>query len=217
MNNNHWRARARVCLQRSVNHKSLLMPLANRWQLLAASMPSLLVDARLAHCVFTRPFLYLFAHTAWHQSSGVRSSREMGRRWLESTCLFYTTQITATPSPGKTACKAASASVGAACGNIQQSICIHPHGFTCLNNALLLATWPLGSTLALSIVYLWQAFLSPDCVCGKMSKKPSSSGRVFLAVTQEALKTNRNSSILCPRTIPHANVTVVEAMLDRAV
>lgn len=52
------------------------------------------------------PFLCLLApNTAWHQSSGVRSSRETGHRWLESTCLSCTTRSTGTPSPARTACK----------------------------------------------------------------------------------------------------------------
>lgn len=114
------------------------------------------------------------------------------------------------------------ASVSAACRATQQSICTSKHWFTCPNKHghSPVVSLALGPTLACATIYLWHDCCRPDQY-GKMQKKKkkelSNSGRVVLAVIQEALQTNWNSSTLCPRTIPHANVTVVEAILNRAV
>lgn len=114
------------------------------------------------------------------------------------------------------------ASVSAACRATQQSICTSKHWFTCPNKHghSPVVSLALGPTLACATIYLWHDCCPPDQY-GKMQKKKkkelSNSGRVVLAVIQEAIQTNWNSSTLCPRTIPHANVTVVEAILNRAV
>lgn len=114
------------------------------------------------------------------------------------------------------------ASVSAACRATQQSICTSKHWFTCPNKHghSPVVSLALGPTLACATIYLWHDCCPPDQY-GKMQKKKkkelSNIGRVVLAVIQEALQTNWNSSTLCPRTIPHANVIVVEAILNRAV
>lgn len=148
------------------------MPLAKGWQLFAALMPQRHVDAGW-HCLFTQPFLCLFAHTAWRQSSGVRSSRETGRRWLESTCPFCTTRSTATPSRGKMACKGDSL-----CTRSNPSASINTDLHVQINTgALSYLTQPLGSTFAFATISLWHGPLSPDQY-GKMQKRLSNDGRV---------------------------------------
>lgn len=167
--------------------------------------------------VYSAFFCCLFTHTAWRQSSGVRSSRETGRRWSESTCLFCTTRSSATPSPDKMACKGVSVQHAGICRHLSSSLIymskMKKHFFIGVS-ALRIQPLPL------------QLF---NLCCGQLVPRPpwkikcknifvkqwESRPGSYPEIAHKQIGETQHTS--CPRTIPHANVTVAEAILNQAV